>query len=518
MILRSCASAVAVCAVFASASAIAQESSPSSQQQPAYTFHAGTRVVLTDVVVTDRHGHPVHGLPQSAFQIYDNSKPQVIASFEEHVTTPVKSLPRISLAPGVYSNAFLEHLPPVLDIIVLDTTNLGITDQMYLNYQLTRFFKVLPPGQPVALYWRTGPTSFLLQNFTSDRGLLMAALHKALPHFPPTGRIYYSDFATLHQIAVAFGQYPGRKNILWFSGGSTLYLNPDPTRRPTIDAWRQIYDELETSRIAIYPIDARGLMVLGPHVPYALWSQHALMNDIAETTGGHAYYNTNGFGQDAQHWLDTSGDFYTITYSPRNFRVDNRWHKVKVKLTGGYSGYTLSYRRGYFADRNVNETPSQMRKSRTIVIAGGKTATVPDMRSLPMVFDARVILASQARIDPAEATPAAQAPEKKGTIPYAVRYFIPCSELTPVNVDGEQQVGFNIAAFVFDANGDIVTRLGTRVNFVVKPDKLKDFPRYVYPFDQRINLRKGQNYLYLAIWDLHSGRLGTLQVPFAAPR
>lgn len=345
MLPRTCIAALALCSL----AAIAAPARAQQNQQPAYTLQAGTRIVLTDVIVTDRDGQPVRGIPQSAFKIYDDNKPQTIASLEESATSPVQSLPRVSTASGAYSNAFLAHLPPVLNIIVIDTTNVAITDQMYLNYQLTRFFKALPAGEPIAIYWHTGPTSDLLQSFTSDHDLLLAALHKALPHFPPTGRQFYSDFATLGKIVADFGQYPGRKNVLWFSGGSTLYLRSNEIGVPDTHGWQQIYDELETSRIAIYPIDARGLMAGMVRVPYALWSQHALMNDIAQSTGGRAFYNNNGFSQIAQRWLDTSGDFYTITYAPRDFRIDNKWHKVKVKLDG-CSGCTLSYRRGYFAD------------------------------------------------------------------------------------------------------------------------------------------------------------------------
>jgi VWFA-related protein len=41
-------------------------------------------VVLTDVVVTDKHGNPVTGLTRSDFRIMDNGKAQTLASFEEH--------------------------------------------------------------------------------------------------------------------------------------------------------------------------------------------------------------------------------------------------------------------------------------------------------------------------------------------------------------------------------------------------------------------------------------------------
>ena len=98
-----------------------------------------------------------------------------------------------------------------------------------------------------------------MQNFTSDHKLLLDAVHKAIPRFPPHEREYLTDFDTLHQLALSLSQLPGRKNILWFSGGSTSFLMPDAI--PVEDAaWRNLYDELDQERIAIYPIDARGLL------------------------------------------------------------------------------------------------------------------------------------------------------------------------------------------------------------------------------------------------------------------
>jgi hypothetical protein len=42
---------------------------------------------------------------------------------------------------------------------------------------------------------------------------------------------------------------------------------------------------------------------------------------------------------------------------------------------------------------------------------------------------------------------------------------------------------------------------------------LRLHPKALIPVDQQINLHKGQKYLYLAVWDMTSGRLGTLQIP-----
>ena len=115
----------------------------------------------------------------------------------------------------------------VLNVVVLDIINLGITDQMYLYYELTKFLGNVPNGQPVAIYLRAGEYTFLVQNFTSDRALLLDALRRAIPRFPPQGRAYLSDLDTMRQIAKYVSQLPGRKNVIWFSGGSIHSLWTD---------------------------------------------------------------------------------------------------------------------------------------------------------------------------------------------------------------------------------------------------------------------------------------------------
>jgi len=48
------------------------------------TLRVNSRAVLVDVLVTDRKGAPVRGLPQSAFSVKEQGKPQGITFFEEH--------------------------------------------------------------------------------------------------------------------------------------------------------------------------------------------------------------------------------------------------------------------------------------------------------------------------------------------------------------------------------------------------------------------------------------------------
>jgi VWFA-related protein len=261
------------------------QASPSqapSSQTPVYTLHGATRIVLTDVTVKDRAGHVIHGLPASAFHISDDNQPQTISTFEEHNNAPTAIAALPASAPDTYSNEFLNHLPPVLNIVVLDTTSLSLIQQMYLAYEFNNFLKTLPPDLPLALYARVGETPVLVQDFTSDRKLLLAASAKVMPHLPPPGRdpVHITDNNLLQELAVELSQLPGHKNILWFSGGEAgISFDPRTYSDPTV--LQSVYDQLELARISVYPIDARGLTVGGAGRMAQHWRRTVLQRQRA---------------------------------------------------------------------------------------------------------------------------------------------------------------------------------------------------------------------------------------------
>jgi VWFA-related protein len=477
-------------------------------------LHTGVRVVLTDVTVTDSHGNVIHNLPRSAFHITDDGKPQHLSTFKESDGTEQTPVVVPVTAPGVYSNEFLQHLPPVLNILVLDTVNLGIVDQMSFSVEFTRFIKTLPPDQSLAVYARTGEQAVLIQNFTSDHNLLLSAAAKVLPRLAPPGRdpLRISDTELLYQIATQLEQIPGRKNVLWFSGGSASFLKPDPTATgEDPGSLRQVYDELEAARIAIYPFDARGLQV---STNSGLTGQHLQMEDIADATGGQPILNTNGLSTAANHVLATDTSFYTLTYSPQGFKADNKWHKVEVTVEGHYN---LSYRRGYFADGNNLDAPHP-NKTRTRLFANGQTRDVPaDIHSSPIIFEAGVRPAQPAdqdssasrvfyRLHPLQ-------PAKKGTQSYLVEYTVPPDTFATQTVDGRKQANFDIAALAFNQAGERLAVDAQRVHVKFPADD----PHRAIQVAQQLDLRKGDVYLFLAVWDTATGRLGTLQIPLKLP-
>ena len=490
----------------------AQPAAQTPPNQSTYTFHANTRIVLTDVTVTDKNGNPVHGLPQSAFRVFDNKQPQVIASFEEHAGTPATTiLPEGT--PGVYNNDYLLHLPPVLNIVLIDIANLDMADQMYLNYELTKFLNEQPQGQPLAIYLRAGSGCFLVQNFTSDRKLLLAALHKAIPRFLPGGRQYLTDFETLQEIATALSQLPGRKNVLWFSGGSMeRTLLPDAIPLQNDVDWRDLYDELDQERIAIYPIDARGLRVIFGRAALDDGMQHSIMDEQAQATGGQAFYNNNGLKEATEHFLSSDVSFYTLTYSPTDLRFDNKWHKIHVAVDG--PKYNLSYRRGYFADGSLRGT-EQTPKSRTRLLANGEKIEVPQLNNRPIIFQATVLPLSDPTVEglekPSGSLPLP--PTLKRSVPFLVRYTVPINALTVRMVDGKPQVVFGVAFIALNRVGSLEKHDAKEVTMTLREDVLRRNPNLPVTLDQQLNLAKGDQYLSLAVWDTATGRGGSIEIP-----
>lgn len=410
--------------------------SPQSPKQPTVvpggaTLTTGTQLVVVDVTVLDRDGHPVHGLKASDFMLEEGRKPQVIRHFDEHsdAQLAVAALPRLpAMPPGTFTDFEVVPASTTLNVLLLDALNTPMTDQSYVRDQLKQYVKHAQPGTRVAIFGLTQRLS-LLQGFSSDPEILKAAVeHKLLPRASvllddPAGTgvtatnlsdtlsdagASASVVASLQQFEAqtasfqtqlrtrytidAFkdlgrylAQFPGRKNLIWFSGSFPLAIFPDPDLDDPFAAQldssgdlREAANLLNRARVAVYPVDARGLQTnpvfsaANPGSGYARsptrlsrdinkfnetnTQEHFAMEQIAEDTGGHAFYNTNDLAAAVTKSITAGGNFYTLTYSPSERKTNGEYRNIKVQLQGQpvALGAKLSYRHGYYAD-NVKE-------------------------------------------------------------------------------------------------------------------------------------------------------------------
>lgn len=511
-----------------------QTPAPPQEPAPALTLHSESRIVLADLTVTDHAGNPVHGLTAQDFEVFDDNQQQRISSFEEHDGRVQQAYPPPPPSNGTATNAY-QHLPPVLNVILIDTTNLELPDQMYLRIQLTKFLKSLPPNQPLAVFDRHGDYTVLLQPFTADHALLQAAVGRAIPRIPLGGREYRHDADTLRQIGVYLADVPGRKNVLWFSGGSTAYLmyglaalmtgpgvslaagSPAAVEAAATtalsaasgaaagedqDALRQVYDDLEAARIVIYPVDARGLT----SGDAALAPQQSQMESTAEATGGQAFFNNNGLAQIAADVVSTDSSSYTLIWSPQDFQYDGKWRNIRIVARN--RDYHLSYRRGYFADKPHTLDPNS-KKHKLFSARDAMPITPPDLRSTPLLFQATVHPASAAAATEGFVRLRPSHPLGKGGHTFAVDYTVSSTGFSPSSTSGDPRCTAIFAILALDANGNRVGNALDGVEFPLQPAG----PPHRLQIEQLVNLPKGSDFLSLAIWDPASGHVGTLQIP-----
>ena len=163
---------------------------------------------------------------------------------------------------------------------------------------------------------------------------------------------------------------PGRKNLVWVSGSFPVTISFDSNENSPVDTQSQNFmTELECvaralneSNLAVYPVDARGLLIpsefdsSSAH-PFSSYSpaiatgvgqdEQVSMNLLAERTGGHAFHNTNDIRGAIQHTLAESRFTYLVGFYPEHGSWNGQFHELKLSVKK--RGLVLRYRKGYFA-------------------------------------------------------------------------------------------------------------------------------------------------------------------------
>jgi VWFA-related protein len=146
---------------------------------PTLTIRSNTRLVVVDAVVTDKKGHPVTGLKAQDFVLEENGKKQRMAFFTPPGAPRTGAQP---LPPGVLSNR-PEFLKPagVPIVLLLDGANSSFRDQAYGRWQMLKYVEEQSnTGMPTAVMTLTDHLH-VLQEFTSDPGILVTAIKNLRP-------------------------------------------------------------------------------------------------------------------------------------------------------------------------------------------------------------------------------------------------------------------------------------------------------------------------------------------------
>jgi VWFA-related protein len=569
------------------------------QNVPPPTLHTGANLVLVDVVVTD-HGKPVLDLARSRFHVFEDGKEQSISSFDEHRpgTEPPAFLAPATLPPNTYTNVPGYPQSSALNVLLLDGLNTSIGNQMQVRHKMIEYLGTIKPGTTLAVF-TLGTRLQIVTQFTNDPASLAALFGKSktnpqqspplegaestaqvpspqqpasaqagqaapnpsaaaagplgaaqvLQQFQADSSAFQIEVRTritleaMKQLASYLGGFPGRKNVIWFSGSFPLELLPDlsaPFPFANLRDYREdiqkTTDMLTAARVAIYPIDAHGLWVntgisaaknfvppdhRSPLNKNPTWNgehenryaEEATMQQVADDTGGEAFLETNDFDKAVAHAIDDGASYYTLAYVPKNEAFDGKFRQIEVRLDDGH-GLKLAHRRGYYADA-PGSSPNTADQATSVF----GTALAHDApQATAILFKARVLPAA----DPAfqnvslpVPTDAAKTTAFKGP---AHRYMVDLT-LDPHTLayetmpNGDRKADVEFALIAYDANGQPLNEYTHAYQMGLKA------AQYEHLLDTGISLRlpfdlpAGDVDLRIGIHDMNADRAGSLEVP-----
>jgi hypothetical protein len=351
------------------------------------------------------------------------------------------------------------------------------------------------------------------------------------------------------QLARYLAGIPGRKNVIWFSSGFPLDVEPnvdeaDPNDSVVRndDAVRRTDNLLTRAQIAVYPVDCSGIqtdptfsamnvMDMADNGAAAATAsadfqtqtaqEHATMEAMAEDTGGRAFYNTNGLTQAVSKAIEEGSNYYTLTYSPTNVQWDERFHSIKVKVAE--PGVQLTYRNGYYAV-DPNDRNKVNARGAATALAPANTMSAAMMHGGP---DPAEIL-FKVRIRPAKTPPEATVlpanetnPKVKVEGPFKQYGVDLVPDAHAVNcragADGNRHCVLEMWTFVYNSNGEKVITTSNRLHTRLTPAEYNTLLAGSMAFHQQVSVPvKGKYFLRTAIHDMVSDNVGAVEVPVDA--
>lgn len=346
-------------------------------QEPAPAITVTTRIVVLDVVVTDKKGNLVQRtLDKDDFSVYEDGQLQKIRSFEP---PSAHAMPEAGQA-VVQSAADLKKIGDApVTILVLDELNSRFEDMSYSRQMLVKYLMSQPPvlKEPTLLLVATNTSFQQLHDYTQDRDALVQMVKKHQPEFPwkmdQSGKAgagaverMAQVLSALQQIAQSSQGTPGRKNLIWVGSG---FPSADLVGLPTDEgntierAIQRVTAQMLAARITMYSInptpDASSTVVLDDPSEIDA-SQDANGGDpfsagtvafanLATSTGGIAFTGRNDLNNVIGEGIAKGEDYYTISYTPTNdSTAAAQFRKIRVVMKD--PNLRATTRSGYYPD------------------------------------------------------------------------------------------------------------------------------------------------------------------------
>ncbi len=269
---------------------------------------------------------------------------------------------------------------------------------------------------------------------------------------------------------------------------------------------------LQSARVAIYPVDARG--VAGPSVDglttadtqgdflsigktgdkpidfkkddQLTTAQKSEMLELARATGGVATFN-NDIAKTLRNEFARSESYYTISYTPANTDWDGKYRRIQLSLDEPDT--QLIYRQGYYA-KDPPSTPAPTKEEFRLALGHGAPVATD------VLFSAKVSKSADGAnvdymIDPR-------------TIDYQS------------DASGQLVAATDCAIVEYDAKGKAIATSLVRLTSTVSPERRAALNMDGLRAKQTIALKPGAASVVLGVRDQSTGRFGNLEVALAS--
>jgi len=401
------ASALVILSIVSAAVALRAQQAASESE----TLSATTELVLVPVQVRGHDGKPLLGLKQEDFVLRSDGQPLPIGVFEQTTQT----LGTVVSQPGTQtpqrsnkiSNVPENGMPDRVFIVALDLVNTAFLDQTRAKQELLKYLEQ-EPNQRFALVAITKDGLAQVHNFSSDPAVLVEALKRvqnaqdkdlaeqpmldsmsstwqfatqchplddytSLMNAYRDSQIYgayaqklavHATLTALKQIAQAYAGVPGRKSVIWLTGGMPVLLydafaggpkgnsalNGDPEMLSEYD---EAFAALNNANIAIYGVDMKGIkqdrtyhatginqamhhpqdrVRAAGNVVSPLGYNDEATQVLSSATGGKSCTANVGVKDCFDQAIADNSSYYMLGfYVPQQERKPG-WHKLEVKL------------------------------------------------------------------------------------------------------------------------------------------------------------------------------------------
>jgi len=542
--------------ILAALMAAGQQAPQKVTAQPAGTptkFISNANVVIVDVTVKDKSGNAIDSLTQDDFIVLEDGHPQTVNIFEHQKLTmepeppePPPALedknelppPPKTVITSEGANKIQYHDKRLLAMF-FDFSNMQIPDQLRAQDAAMKFLdEKMTKSDLVAILLHTTNVQ-VMTDFTADRMILTDCI-KNLPigdaadlagladdasaDNQDTGAAFVADetefnifntdqkLAAVEETVKRLSTLPEKKALVYITDGiSKSGIDNQAQLEATINAATK-------ANVAIYPLDARGLMGDPPggdaltassrgsglFTGSTINSQRATVNDSQETlstlaadTGGKVFLDSNDLALGIAQVQEQFRSYYILGYNTTNSTLDGKYRKITVKLKNpALAGAKLEFRDGYYGDKvwgkfNGDDKEKQLRDA---------LAAADPPTDIPIVVE----------VDWFRISPSA--------------YFVPISVKIPGSVIALAQKGksggeteFDFIGNVMDERKQVVSQLRDYIHVKLGATEAEKLAARNFNYDAGITVSPGRYHMRFLVREGQTGKMGVFDARFTVP-